>query len=294
MTLREHVTNAAKRLQQAGINDSEALADAELLARHVLAWDRSTYLVRNHEPPPKTFNTAYKKTIKRRTAREPVSLITEEREFWGLKFSVKSGVLIPRPETELIIETAINLFPDRTTAELSIADIGTGSGCLAVALALEFPQSIVNALDTSAIALRVAQQNCILHNVNDRVTLVENSFEDWLSMRNRPPYELDLIVANLPYIPHSAIKTLSPEVRMYEPYCALDGGPDGLFLLRQLLKVAPNCLTVKGFLLIEIGNGQAQKLEQTVESIPNLVLRGFRTDLQGISRTAIIERSSPS
>ena len=84
-------------------------------------------------------------------------------------------------------------------------------------------------------------------------------------MRNRPPYELDLIVANLPYIPQSTIKTLSPEVRMYEPYCALDGGPDGLFLLRQLLKVAPNCLTVKGFLLIEIGNGQAQKLEQTVE-----------------------------
>ena len=130
--------------------------------------------------------------------------------------------------------------------------------------------------------------------MSDRVTLVENNFEDWLSTRNRPPYELDLIVANLPYIPQSAIKTLSPEVRMYEPYCALDGGPDGLFLLRQLLKVAPNCLTVKGFLLIEIGNGQAQKLEQTVESIPNLVLRGFRTDLQGISRTAIIERSSPS
>ncbi len=294
MTLREHVTNAAKRLQQAGINDSEAFADAELLARHVLDWDRSTYLVRNHEAPPQTFDTAYKKTIKRRTAREPVSLITEEREFWGLKFSVKPGVLIPRPETELIIETAINLFPDRTKAELSIADIGTGSGCLAVALALEFPQSIVNALDTSAIALRIAQQNCILHSVSDRVTLVENNFKDWLSTRNRPPYELDLIVANLPYIPQSAIKTLSPEVRMYEPYSALDGGPDGLFLLRQLLKVAPNCLTVEGFLLIEIGNGQAQKLEQAVESIPNLVFRGFRTDLQGISRTAIIERSSPS
>ncbi|HIM15143.1 MAG TPA: peptide chain release factor N(5)-glutamine methyltransferase, partial [Acidobacteria bacterium] len=153
MTLREHVTNAAKRLQQAGIKDSEAFADAELLARHVLDWDRSTYLVRNQDPPPQTFDTAYKKTIKRRTAREPVSLITEEREFWGLKFSVKPGVLIPRPETELIIETAINLFPDRTKAELSIADIGTGSGCLAVALALEFPQSIINALDTSAIAL---------------------------------------------------------------------------------------------------------------------------------------------
>ncbi len=294
MTLREHVANAARRLKQAGIKDSEAFADAELLARHILDWDRSTYLLRNHEAPPQTFDIAYETTIKRRSEREPTSLITEQREFWGLEFSIKPGVLIPRPETELIVETAIELFPDRAEAEFSIADIGTGSGCLAVALALEFPRSIVNALDTSVTALAIAKHNCVRHSVNDRITLVENSFQNWLPMRNSPAYELDLIVANLPYIPQNTIKTLSPEVRIYEPYCALDGGPDGLFLLRKLLEIVPTCLNIKGVLLIEIGYGQAPALQEALKSIPNLVLHGFRSDLQGVSRTAIVKRSSPS
>jgi|TARA_B100000686_G_scaffold110382_1_gene117541 release factor glutamine methyltransferase len=294
MTLRKQVTYAAQRLQQAGIDYAEALADAELLARHVLGWDRSTYLLRNHEPPPSTFDTAYEVTIKRRTEREPVSLITEKKEFWNLKFSVKPGVLIPRPETELIIETAITLFPDRANAKLSIADVGTGSGCLAIALALEFPNSIINALDTSAPALTIAKNNCIIHSVTDRITLVEDNFENWLSSHSNPLYELDLIVANLPYIPQGDIKTLSPEVQRYEPHCALNGGPDGLLFVRKLLTLAPTCLTSRGFLLLEIGDGQAPALQETIESIPTLALIGFRSDLQGILRTAIIERSPPS
>jgi len=294
MTLREHVTNAAKRLRQAGIKDSEALADAELLARHVLDWDRTTYLLRNHEPSPQTFDVAYETTIKRRSEREPVSLITQQREFWGLDFSVKPGVLIPRPETELIVETAIDLFSDRINTKLSIADIGTGSGCLAVALALEFPNSIISALDTSATALEIARNNCVVHSVTDRVRLLENNFETWLSSRSSPLYELDLIVANLPYIPQGTIKTLSPEVQNYEPHCALNGGPDGLLLIRKLLTLAPTFLSEKGFLLLEIGEAQAPALQEILESIPTLVLNGFRSDLQGIPRTTIIERSNPS
>ena len=294
MTLREHVTNAAKRLRQAGIKDSEALADAELLARHVLDWDRTTYLLRNHEPSPQTVDGAYETTIKRRSEREPVSLITQQREFWGLDFSVKPGVLIPRPETELIVETAIDLFSDRINTKLSIADIGTGSGCLAVALALEFPNSIISALDTSATALEIARNNCVVHSVTDRVRLLENNFETWLSSRSSPLYELDLIVANLPYIPQGTIKTLSPEVQNYEPHCALNGGPDGLLLIRKLLTLAPTFLSEKGFLLLEIGEAQAPALQEILESIPTLVLNGFRSDLQGIPRTTIIERSNPS
>ena len=294
MTLREHVTNAAKRLRQAGIKDSEALADAELLARHVLDWDRTTYLLRNHEPSPQTFDVAYETTIKRRSEREPVSLITQQKEFWGLDFSVKPGVLIPRPETELIVETAIDLFSDRINTKLSIADIGTGSGCLAVALALEFPNSIISALDTSATALEIARNNCVVHSVTDRVRLLENNFETWLSSRSSPLYELDLIVANLPYIPQGTIKTLSPEVQNYEPHCALNGGPDGLLLIRKLLTLAPTFLSEKGFLLLEIGEAQAPALQEILESIPTLVLNGFRSDLQGIPRTTIIERSNPS
>ena len=294
MMLRKHVTNAAKRLQQAGIHNAEALADAELLARHVLDWDRSTYLLRNHEPPPSKFDAAYEAIIERRTAREPVSLITQQREFWGLDFSVKPGVLIPRPETELIVETAIDLFSDRINTKLSIADIGTGSGCLAVALALEFPNSIISALDTSATALEIARNNCVVHSVTDRVRLLENNFETWLSSRSSPFYELDLIVANLPYIPQGTIKNLSPEVQIYEPHCALNGGPDGLLLIRKLLALAPTFLSEKGFLLLEIGEAQAPALQEILKSIPTLVLNGFRSDLQGIPRTTIIERSNPS
>ena len=294
MMLRKHVTNAAKRLHQAGIHNTEALADAELLARHVLDWDRSTYLLRNHEPPPSKFDAAYEAIIERRTAREPVSLITQQREFWGLDFSVKPGVLIPRPETELIVETAIDLFSDRINTKLSIADIGTGSGCLAVALALEFPNSIISALDTSATALEIARNNCVVHSVTDRVRLLENNFETWLSSRSSPFYELDLIVANLPYIPQGTIKNLSPEVQNYEPHCALNGGPDGLLLIRKLLALAPTFLSEKGFLLLEIGEAQAPALQEILKSIPTLVLNGFRSDLQGIPRTTIIERSNPS
>ena len=270
------------------------MADAELLARHVLDWDRSTYLLRNHEPPPSKFDAAYEAIIERRTAREPVSLITQQREFWGLDFSVKPGVLIPRPETELIVETAIDLFSDRINTKLSIADIGTGSGCLAVALALEFPNSIISALDTSATALEIARNNCVVHSVTDRVRLLENNFETWLSSRSSPFYELDLIVANLPYIPQGTIKNLSPEVQIYEPHCALNGGPDGLLLIRKLLTLAPTFLSEKGFLLLEIGEAQAPALQEILESIPTLVLNGFRSDLQGIPRTTIIERSNPS
>ena len=294
MTLRKRVTNAAKRLQQAGIHNAEALADAELLARHVLDWDRSMYLLRSHEPPPSKFDAAYEAIIERRTAREPVSLITQQKEFWGLDFSVKPGVLIPRPETELIVETAVDLFSDRINTKLSIADIGTGSGCLAVALALEFPNSIINALDTSVTALTIAKNNCVVHSVTDRVRLLENNFETWLSSHSRSSYELDLIVANLPYIPQGTIKNLSPEVQNYEPHCALNGGPDGLFLIRKLLTLAPTFLSKKGFLLLEIGEAQAPALQEILESIPTLVLNGFRSDLQGIPRTAIIERSNPS
>ena len=111
---------------------------------------------------------------------------------------------------------------------------------------------------------------------------MEENFENWLSSHSNPLYELDLIVANLPYIPQGDIKTLSPEVQRYEPHCALNGGPDGLLFVRKLLTLAPTCLTSRGFLLLEIGDGQAPALQETIESIPTLALIGFRSDLQGI------------
>ena len=290
MTLREQVAHATERLVQAGVEGPEAVADAEVLARHVLGWDRARYLVRRRDAVPDHFDGAYRPLIDRRVRREPISLITKRREFWGLEFSIKPGVLTPRPETELIVEASTDLLGARIDAPLSIADIGTGSGCLAVALAATFRHATVSALDTSPSALTLARQNATAHGVAERVRVVDASFSGWLTRRavERPDDRFDLIVANLPYIPTHDTETLPPEVRLYEPAAALDGGPDGLAPLRRLLDVAPACLESSGFLIVEIGVRQARELTQAVAAAPELCLRGFRTDLQGIPRTAII------
>ena len=290
MTLREQVAHATERLVQAGVEGPEAVADAELLARHVLGWDRARYLVRRRDAVPDHFDGAYRPLIDRRVRREPISLITKRREFWGLEFEIKPGVLTPRPETELIIEASIDLIDTCIDAPLSVADIGTGSGCLAVALATTFRHATICAVDMSAAAVALARQNASAHGVADRVSVVDAPFSDWFTRRavERPNKNFDLIVANLPYIPTRDIQTLPPEVRLYEPADALDGGPDGLAPLRLFLEVVPPCLKSDGVLIVEIGAGQDRGLTQAVASTPGLCLKEFRSDLQGIRRAAVI------
>src|SRR3954467_9286651 len=162
--LHERLADARDRFVRAGIPRDEAALDAEVLARHVLACDRATLLIRARDPLPSAFDRLFGALVERRLAREPVAYIIGHREFWGLEFEVSPAVLIPRPETELIVEEALAAMP-RRDAVRQIADVGTGSGCLAVTLAIEFPAARVTATDVSPEALEIAYRNADRHNV---------------------------------------------------------------------------------------------------------------------------------
>src|SRR3954462_8053061 len=169
--LHERLADARERFVRAGIPRDDAALDAEVLARHVLACDRATLLIRARDPLPSAFDRLFEALVERRVAREPVAYIIGQREFWGLDFEVTPAVLIPRPETELIVEEALAALPARDAVG-RIVDVGTGSGCLAIVLAIEFSSARVTATDVSEKALLVAQKNCHQHHVTDRVSLV--------------------------------------------------------------------------------------------------------------------------
>src|SRR3954471_5695388 len=173
--LHERLADARERFVRAGIPRDDAALDAEVLARHVLACDRATLLIRARDPLPSAFDRLFEALVERRVAREPVAYLIGQREFWGLEFEVTPAVLIPRPETELIVEEALAALPARD-AVARIVDVGTGSGCLAVALAIEFSSAIVIATDSSSAALEVAQRNCSRHNFTHRISLVHAAF----------------------------------------------------------------------------------------------------------------------
>ncbi len=284
-TLRDEMAAARGRFVRAGIPVDEAVADAERLARHTLRWDRATWLARNREVAPAGFAARYAPLVARRAQREPVSLILGEREFWGLRFAVGPAVLTPRPETELIVEAALGTCADWRDAPIAIADVGTGSGCLAVALAREFPRAVVTAVDRSADALNVARRNAAAHGVAERIAWVCGRFEEWMVASGDVRY--DLVVANLPYVPTGDLQSLPQEIRDHEPRLALDGGFDGLDPLRALLRLAaqPPCPT---WLIVELGAGQAVQLGTLLEGVNGLVLLDLRADLQGIPRVAVI------
>lgn len=285
----DRVSRARDCIARAGVAADEAQVDAEVLARHALGWDRAAWLARRRDPVPASFETRYAPLVARRKQREPVSCITRRREFWGLAFAVGPAVLTPRPETELIVEAAIELLGERRGAPLRIADVGTGSGCLAVTLAREFRRASVTAIDISPAALVVARRNAAEHGVANRIAWVEGTLADWLAGSSTADGGgLDLLVANLPYVPTGELASLAPEVRLHEPRIALDGGPDGLDPLRDLLHAAPVRLHPDARLIVEMGIGQADALRDLVAAAGGVELLDIRPDLQGIPRTAVI------
>ena len=300
MTVLDEVRAAHRRLVTAGVGPDHAASDAEVLARHALGWDRATYLSRRREPPPDRFAADYRALVGRRAGREPVSAITGKREFWGLTFEVGPAVLTPRPETELIVEWSLRLVGARRGAALRVIDVGTGSGCLAVALAHELPAARVTGTDLSAAAIAVARRNARAHGVAERVRWVVASLLDGIRVSapgsGRPGGGApagggaDLIVANLPYVPSAATRVLSPEVRDHEPWLALDGGRDGLDPLRALVAAAPAHLAAGGHLVVEFGAGQEDTVRALVAAAPALTLLDVAGDLAGIPRAAAIRR----
>lgn len=285
MTLAKRVAEAARRLAEAGIDARDAAFDAEVLARSALGWDRATYLARWREPAPPGFGDRFEPLVARRCRREPVTRITGRREFWGLDLEVTPAVLVPRPESELLIETALARLGDRIAA-WALADVGTGSGCLAIALARELPRARVTATDISPDALVIARRNASRHGMADRVTFHHTDLLDGL------PGPFDLIVSNPPYVPDAVIDTLAPEVRDHEPAAALRGGPDGLDTVRRLVATAADRLRPEGWLIMEIGVGQSAETADTARGAGMRVV-DVRPDLQGIPRAVVARPDAP-
>ena len=280
MTLAERVSEAALRLAEAGIDARDAAFDAEVLARHALGWDRATYLARWREPAPADFEQPFEPLVARRCRREPVARITGRREFWGLDFEVTPAVLVPRPESELLVETALARLGDRAP-RWEVADVGTGSGCLAIALARELPRARVAATDVCPDALAVARRNAARHRAADRVTFHHTDLLDGL------PGPFDLIVSNPPYVPDGVVDTLAPEVSRHEPAAALRGGPDGLDTVRRLIAAA-NRLRPGGWLVMEVGAGQSGDAA-AIGRRAGLQVVDVRPDLQGIPRAVVMQ-----
>lgn len=261
--------------------DSPRLS-AQMILAHGLGLDRMGLFLDMDRPLQASELDAVRPLAARRGRGEPVAYILGEREFFSLDFEVTPDVLIPRPETELIVEEAIRLFPG--DAELSIADLGTGSGCLAVTLATRFPSARVTALDQSPGALAVARRNAARHNVADRMEFLEATFSEL------PPVSggYGLIVSNPPYVSQDEYDTLSPEVASFEPKSALVPGQDGLEAYPVVVAVAFKRLAPGGVLMLEIGWKQGQDVKHLLEAT-EFGFEGVAVlpDLAGLDRVVI-------
>lgn len=282
LTIHDLVQGARDRFMNAGISADLATLDAEVLARQVLGWDRARFLTERNERASSVFLLKYEPLVARRERREPVSYILGTREFWGLPFEVGPDVLIPRPETEFVVEEALKVVP-RDSSPV-IVDVGTGSGCIAIALARELPGARVIATDLSTHALAVARRNAERHGVGS-ITFVETSFLDGVDAG------VDLVVSNPPYVPSRSEQGLTPEVRDYEPAVALFGGEDGLDGLRKVLQGAAAKLSPGGWLVMEFGCGQDDCVTDLVTGVEGLDLVNIRHDLQDIPRTVVCRRT---
>jgi release factor glutamine methyltransferase len=288
-TLHDRLREAQARLVAAGIPEPDAAIDADVLARHVLGWTREQMITRRRDPLPAAnedaFQPRFDALIARRIEREPVAYIIGHREFWNLDFEVTRDVLIPRPETELIVEEALALDRGRALGDSPvIVDVGTGSGCLAVAIAHELPRARVIAIDVSTAALHIAKRNADRHGVNARITWHAGSLLEPIDKT------VDLIVSNPPYVPLGDAETLPPDVRDYEPAVALFSGGDGLATIRALVAQAADRVRNDGWLIFEFGFGQAPAIREIIAAARAWHLEKLREDLQGLPRAAVLRR----
>lgn len=272
-SLADAIALAAARLKTAGIDDFRR--EAASLAAFVLDKD-PVFLIAHPEYHFSTDESArYDEAVFRREQREPFHYITGVKEFYSLDFAVAPGVLIPRPETELLVEDAIDIL--RKASEPSFLEIGVGSGCISVSILHNVETAIAEGVDISSVAVEIAKANAIRHDVADRVNLRLGDVFDGISGK------FDLIVSNPPYIPDADLSSLQAEVGIFEPHSALFGGVDGLSIIRRIVDGSPQFLRSRGYLLIEIGFGQGASVKNLFDpSIWSEVK--FIRDLQSIDR----------
>lgn len=282
-TFAEALREAARVLMEACVREPRREA-ASLLA-HVSGRDRTYLFTHDDETLPPEMLAEFRRAIARRASGEPLQYIKGRQEFYGLDFEVTPDVLIPRPETELLVETALELA--RALREPLICDVGTGSGCIAVALLHARADARAVALDISPDALRVAKRNASRHDVGDRIDFIESDCFDALDASDSAKARFDLVVSNPPYVAESDIDGLQREVRDHEPRAALTPGGDGLCVIRRLLEGAPAHLKPGGHLVFEIGYDQHEQIRSLIDE-RRWTLLDVHRDLQGIPRTVAL------
>lgn len=278
----EAVNKAAALLESAKVED--AYLEAEVLLLHSLGIIRSELYATAGDKLNESQAQVFSELIERRQKGEPAAYLTGQREFYGLSFYVDHRVLIPRPETELLVDKSIELANIKYDGqELTIVDVGTGSGAIAVSLACHLHQTRIYATDISPVALAVARINCLRHGVADRITLLEGSLLRTL------PEPVNIVVANLPYVSRHGYQSLSREIREHEPSTALLGGEDGLSLIFELLEQTTSRILPGGSLILEIDDTQKDKVaEKALSVFPTAIIDTFK-DLASLNRAIVIQ-----
>ena len=231
--------------------------DSELLLSKILKKKREEILINLDQEIGEQHLLEYNELIKRRSQNEPIAYILKEKELWSKFFFVSSDTLIPRPETELMVEKLVEIFKEK---KISILDMGTGSGCILISLLSELKNSKGVGIDISKKAVKIAKKNAKSHGVLNRIKFLNKSLESEFNQK------FDLIVSNPPYIKSNQIKNLKDDIKRYEPRIALDGGNDGLDLIKKVIYKTEYILKVKGMLALEIGNEQFKKVSKILSS----------------------------
>jgi release factor glutamine methyltransferase len=281
MNISEALKEASQILQSAGV--PEARREAGSLLSFGIARDRTFLISHAEDQLDERALAQFREAVERRAVGEPLQYITGVQDFFGREFRVTPDVLIPRPETELLVEAALELVGETSPF---ICDVGTGSGCIALTLLCEILKARAVAVDKSPTALEIAKLNARNLSVADRAEFLVSDCFDSLDSSE---YEFDLIVSNPPYVSAGVLPGLQREVRDHEPLVALSPGPDGLSMIRRLLHDAPAFLKQSGYMIMEIGFDQGEKVQSLVDdSVWRLV--DLRPDLQGIPRIVILQK----
>lgn len=286
--IQDVLTESCQLLSDLGIDNP--ILEAELIVSHLINVDRLRLILDREYTIGEEERNKIISCIKRRGNREPLQYLLSEVEFYGYRFIVKKGVFIPRPETEFLVEEGIkiaSILKESGKKGLNIIDLCTGSGSVAVVFAKEVPYSMIYATDISPLCIETSSENALRLEVLDRIELFIGDLFEPLKKR-LPARSVDLIVSNPPYIPSCNLNSLPPEVRDYEPRSALDGGEGGLDLIKSIINGSVEFLSDNGYLLLEIGVGQAELIKDFISKGSFFRSIEFRLDYAGIERIAIL------